>query len=536
MLRAGLGLATLAVFATTAPSACALGAGEDSGPRPAWAEVDRGVAAGRKVATAAASKPAGEVHNGAELLARAQDPASAGKTFLVRAGDYGAVDLRGVSQQSLVTFRAAPGERPVLHYTQMGDTQNVRLEGLRFVASIDIQPGLNGPIELVRNDIGGFTGVGINLRERSSRILIAGNRFHDLRQRGGDSVAGYGIRVSSPKVEITNVAVLGNTFKRLGNDAMEFGGVDGLRVERNVVTGVDIEPGSGAHSDPLFIWAGTRDVVVRSNRIFDNSQPVYVFPGTSNLLFENNLIARGDNWCMQAGGAEGGARVTNLVIRNNTFWDCAFGGLVFSAPSDGWVLVNNVIQTLGIARPAGRIETQGYNLIAKGARVGDDVAGRPRFVDRAGGDYRLAPGSRGLDAATSEGAPALDLLGVRRTDDAEARNIGVGAERFFDIGAFERPEVPRLGRMQVETAQGRTSLGFELSGRARMSFTVARKGRRPLGEFVRRGRRGLNRVRVPASVEGQALGPGRYSVVARALDSTGNPSRSRRADFRLARR
>lgn len=524
----------LAVFATTAPSACALDSEEDGGPRPEWAEVDRGVAAARKVATV--DKPAGEVHDGAELLARAQDPASAGRTFLVLPGDYGNVDLRGVIQQSLVTFRAAPGARPVFHYTQMGNTQNVRLEGLRFVGSIDIQPGENGPIELVRNDVGGFTGVGVNVRERSTGILIAGNRFHDLRQTGGDFAAGYGVRISSPKVEISNVTVIANTFARLGNDAMEFGGVDGLRVERNLVTGVEIEPGSGAHSDPLFIWAGTRNAVVRGNRIVGNSQPVYVFPGTSNLLFENNLIARGDNWCMQAGGAEGSARVTNLVIRNNTFWDCDFGGLVVSAPSGGWALVNNVIQSLGVARPAGRIETQSFNVIGKGVREADDIAGRPRFVDRADGDYRLAPGSPGLDAATSKGAPVLDLLGVRRTDDPDARNIGVGGGRFFDVGAFERPEVPSLERLAVETTPAGPLLGFELSGRARVSFAVARRGRRVLGEFERRGARGANSVRVPASVEGQALRPGRYRVVARALDATGNPSRSRRATFRLARR
>ena len=105
------------------------------------------------------------------------------------------------------------------------------------------------------------------------------------------------------------------------------------------------------------------------------------------------------------------------MIRNNTFWDCDFGGLVFSAPRDGWVLVDNVLETLGVANPTGRIPTQAFNLIAEGEREAGDLAGRPRFVNRAANDYRLGPGSPGIDAATSEGAPALDLLGVRRYND-----------------------------------------------------------------------------------------------------------------------
>ena len=528
-------LATLTVIGVTAQSACAGlgGDDDDDGSRPGWAEVAQGVAAARESATKAARKPDGEVHNADEFLARARDPASAGKTFLVRAGDYGNVDLRNIRHAKLVTFRAAPGEQALFHYTPMGNTEGLRLEGLHFVGAIDIQPGVNARIELVGNEIGPFNGIGINIRERSSGILIAGNRFHDLREAGRE--VGYGVRASSPEVEISDLAILGNSFVRLGNDAMELGGVDGLRIERNLVTAVAIEPGSGAHSDPLFIWAGTRNAVVRSNRIVGNSQPVYVFAGTSNVLIENNLIARGDNWCMHVVGARDGERITNLVIRNNTFWDCAFGGLVFSAPSDGWVLVNNVLETLGASKPAGRIPTQAFNLIGKGEREARDLAGRPRFVDRAANDYRLGPGSRGLDAATSEGAPAIDLLGVRRHDDPDARNRGAGAPKFFDIGAFERPEVPELTRLSVKTDERGAALGFELSRRGRVAFLVARRGQ-PVGEFVRRARGGDNSVRVPASIEGQELAPGRYRVVARALDATGNPSRSRRATFRLARR
>jgi hypothetical protein len=470
---------------------------------------------------------AGEVASAQELISRARDPASDGKTFLVRGGDYGEVDLRGVRRRRLVTFKARPGERPVFGYTTMGNTQGVRLQGLRFVGGIDIQPGENARIQLVGNDIGGYTGVGINLRERSSDILVKGNHFHDLRQQGGDGTAGYGLRVSSPEVEISNLRVVGNRFERLGHDAMEFGGVDGLLVEGNEVSGVDIEPGSGAHADPLFIWAGSRRVTVRGNSFHDNSQPVYLRGGTEQVLFENNLVAGSDNWCMQVGGKGlPGDGIDGLVMRNNTAWDCDFGGILFSGPSPGWTFVNNVVQTLSAGPPTGRFDTQEFNLIG----------GRPRFVDPGAGDYRLAPGSPGIDAGTSVEAPARDRLGGRRSDDPSVRNRGAGPLDFYDVGAFERFVAPRLAGLRVPSGRGVPLIRYRLSVPARVRFTVAPVGGRRLGAFTdRSGRRGRNRVALPDALA-RRVGGGRYSLVARAVDAAGNRSKSVRAGFVVSRR
>jgi Right handed beta helix region len=385
-----------------------------------------------------AARAQGQVASAQQLVERARDPRSNGKTFLVQPGDYGRVNLNGVRRQRRVTFKAAPGGRPVLGYTTMGNTTGIRLQGLRFSESIDIQPGDNERIQLVRNDIGGFAGVGVNLRERSRHILIAGNHFHDLSWRAGDDFAGYGLRVSSPQTEIAHVVVRGNTFERLGNDAMEIGGVDGLLLERNRVSGVEIQRGSGAHSDPLFIWDGTRHATIRRNRFVDNSQPVYLRGDTADVVFENNLVTGADNWCMQVGGKGlPGDGIAGLVMRNNTVWGCRMGGVLFSGASGGWTLVNNIIDNLAAGPPYSRFDNQGYNLIGRGRHTATDLHGRPRFVDARRGDYRLAGRSRGVDAGTSLGAPGRDLLHHRRWDDPAVRNRGIGPRPFYDVGAFE---------------------------------------------------------------------------------------------------
>src|SRR5581483_4155242 len=66
------------------------------------------------------------------------------------------------------------------------------------------------------------------------------------------------------------------------------------------------------------------------------------------------------------------------------------------------------------------------------------IFGTPSFVDSAGGDFHLAAGSPGLDAADSLVAPAADMFGDGRWDDPDVPNTGGGPVGYVDIGAPER--------------------------------------------------------------------------------------------------
>jgi parallel beta-helix repeat protein len=83
--------------------------------------------------------------------------------------------------------------------------------------------------------------------------------------------------------------------------------------------------------------------------------------------------------------------------------------------------------------------TVSYCDIGDGDLAGSDgnISDDPLFVNAAAGDYQLMIGSPCIDAATSDGAPSLDLVGAGRWDVPWIANTGGGAMPWYDIGAYE---------------------------------------------------------------------------------------------------
>lgn len=104
----------------------------------------------------------------------------------------------------------------------------------------------------------------------------------------------------------------------------------------------------------------------------------------------------------------------------------------------------NSTATWNIAIPSGTTLNASRSLFPNASLFsGDNIEGMPTFVDAANGDYRLAPGSLGIDAADinaylAGGGGQVDLAGeFRYADDIGTPNTGTGAFQALDIGALE---------------------------------------------------------------------------------------------------
>jgi hypothetical protein len=102
-------------------------------------------------------------------------------------------------------------------------------------------------------------------------------------------------------------------------------------------------------------------------------------------------------------------------------------------------------------------------------------------------------------------------------------------------GAGDLCDAPALGKLRVKRAKRRFKVSYELSEAAVVTFRVDRRRghhwRRMKGRFSKSGHAGANSFRWSGKLRGRRLRPGRYRLVARALDPSGERSRTVRTRF-----
>jgi hypothetical protein len=401
-----------------------------------------------------------------KTIVHAASVAAAGDTVLIRAGIYEDGDV-------VIANSGAPGE-PIEFRAHPGDERQAVIRGAG-VSSIGNSHIIVRNLKLEQTPRDGirFEGPPNAADPPATDILIAGNHTFDTCASGiaiwgieweqdpGDYDNIRNVVIEDNLVELgtngcfneiitvangaVNITVRNNEI-RVGDPSME-GGDEGIDFKEGVRDSYIY--GNYIHdlSDKaIYIDGGSdpRDPQITNIHIYDNIMTALPSAGivvttegrgdVNGVYIYNNVVynVTGDGYRVydHPGGNLDGGTVSNVLFINNTAYNTGTqtgGGFrVNHAGAQGIVLRNNIAwgnQSYDIRGEAGTLIEN--NLCAE---VFCAVRGDPRFMDAAGGDFRLLPDSPALNAGSTADAPQTDILGV-------ARPQGDG----IDLGAYERP-------------------------------------------------------------------------------------------------
>lgn len=253
----------------------------------------------------------------------------------------------------------------------------------------------------------------LGIRDVSSDIVIRGNRVHDN---------GLGAVIIASSLHLPEV-----------------GGVPvrNVLLENNVICRNGGDPGSGA----ALIFESVQDSVIRNNLFHHNTGRgimLYATPGieatpekgaSNNEIYNNTVYfapEKGER-CLWIFEQSAGNK-----IKNNIFIG-GMAGVIYVEPScfEGTECDHNVIANHRGRVLIGDSSEDVPEMVARWLELGYDkhsyFAVTPSFVDAEGADFRLAPGSIGVDMGTNLGDKVKnDIDGVSRPQGAA-----------FDCGCYE---------------------------------------------------------------------------------------------------
>lgn len=283
---------------------------------------------------------------------------------------------------------------------------------------------------LLENSIlDGNEGRGISLDIGFARARLEGNRVHDNR-RGG-------LRLGV--TEEAEVAVVGNEIA--DNLGEEGGGIAG-----------EVDAGAALR------LAGNRVIWNRARHgaAFDLIVSGAALEAWNNVIYGNRAFEAFGGARLTAGEGAAVVWLNNTVVHNT-----APEGAALAIEADGAHAARMVNNILWGNRPVDlEGATASYSVVGSGLTEGEGNLNRaPLFLAPERGDYRLCPGSPGVDAGRNDAV----LLNILTDSEGAPRIVGPAV----DCGAYELAPVPLRLRRLCETID-------ELRSAGRVSVRVAR--------------------------------------------------------------
>jgi nitrous oxidase accessory protein NosD len=270
-------------------------------------------------------------------------------------------------------------------------------------------------------------GGGICIRNSNSVQIRANRVLSNTATSGTGWGWGGGIAVGGGSGSVEDNEIAGNWAKSTGAGSGSglYQWYDSTTFRRNRVTG---NHGSTA------VYLGYSNSLFESNQVIGNpaSYGVYLTYSPGPVLV-NNIVA-GSQYAVQA-FATAANPLTAKLFHNTLVGTGSGRGVTAESGYVTLILINNIVvsHAIGISNtyPASSTISADHTLFWGNASDGivgtNPVYGDPRFLNPAGGNYHLGPGSAAIDAGVTEPTVHTDI-------DGDPRPIGAG----YDIGADER--------------------------------------------------------------------------------------------------
>jgi hypothetical protein len=249
--------------------------------------------------------------------------------------------------------------------------------------------------------------------KHATDVIFSQNVAHDFRQNSGGPGSCYGFQYGPEMVWfLFNEGYACNIgFDLAGNDPVngQYSFIIG-----NIIHDTNSQLPTDVYNAGAMVIRGGTAVYVLSNTMYNVDAGVNVPPGSTAFYYYNNIVANRSNASAYDLYLEGNISVS---IQNN----------IFSAAGPRFEQ-NGIIQTSVADFQASTGTCQGC------------MSADPLFVNAPGGDFRLAPGSPGIDAGSSAVSTVYDTFKSRYGIDISKDFAGAPRPQGagWDIGAFER--------------------------------------------------------------------------------------------------
>jgi parallel beta-helix repeat protein len=389
---------------------------------------------------------------------------AAGQTVQVAAGAY---------PEAVTVASSGTSSAPIVFTASPGATVTLSGQANGFYVSTKSWVTVNGFTITNTSDRGVYV-------SGSSHITISNNHV----SYSGQPVSG----LTKPGIYLSNVSdslVAGNTADH-NTDAgiLLTSGSTRDEVRGNVTFSnargyTRAAPGIRLYSSP----SNTVDGNITHN---NEDSGIESYSGSNDtLIYDNVAYDNGDH------GIDNYVCTGQRVIAN-TVYNNVTAGINIEGGSTGATIANNVSVDNGIASPRTTSDIRVENGSTSGTTMDYDVAyltrsstlliwnsvsysslaafqsatgqelhgiqADPGWVNVAGRDFHLAPGSPAIDSANSgvSGQPSVDVEGNGRYDDAATPNTGTGPRTFDDRGAYELTsnDAPPAASVSVNPASG----------------------------------------------------------------------------------